>query len=423
MFRRIANTIVSRRIGRARHLGLLALGAAIAWSVAPPLAGADSASCPLPLGRQVQAVGEFAKMMPVFRHPRCANCHGDFDILSDAHTGSAAAKSSGLDPRALLTAAERKTLHAGCDACHDNIRGSLTRLDGTRLSGWLVAPQPMLWNGKSDEQLCKQVKRFERTGAEFVDHLDRDHGEVQFIESAFVGDRALGAALASYGLRVEPPPGTKGRLVALARKWVETLGDGYSASPECGCSIALEGEFSSLDRTSIGDGYLIEMKVDARIAWEPEKGELPSLPTFGDVKSTFFRPSAGEFAVEVRVRSPGIPVGSCSGGGRRTFALSQLAPDALRFMTLELADDGRYKLMLVIPDRPDPFPTWQIPVACNAPMMATTINQDVRDVAVLLGRQDGTLDREDGIVGKVQPPIRRGPREISGSWSFRAATH
>ena len=61
----------------------------------------------------------------------------------------------------------------------------MTKQDVTQLAGWLVAPQPMLWTGKSDETLCLDAKRFEAVPDSFVDHMQTDHGEVQFIEAAF----------------------------------------------------------------------------------------------------------------------------------------------------------------------------------------------------------------------------------------------
>jgi hypothetical protein len=227
-------------------LSSLALGAVGVASLdhpaSPPVASRlpttkRGKSCPLPVGKQLKAVQAFGEMMPVFRHPRCFNCHGGFDITSDEHEGSDFVKNTGLDPRALLTAQQRKELHEGCAACHDNIRGTLTRLDGTQLAGWLVAPLPMLWNGKSDEQLCLDMKRFERDGAQFIDHMETDHNEIQFIEAAFNGDRALGAALKDYDLVIEKPPGTQAELIAKARKWVATMGaeSQWVGSPECGC--------------------------------------------------------------------------------------------------------------------------------------------------------------------------------------------
>ena len=204
-------------------------------SLTRALAEGGPSSCPVPVGRQVKAVKAFRDMMPVFRHPRCFNCHGGFDITSEEHEGSTEAKESGLDPRSLLTAKERKKLHVACGSCHDNIHGSMTRLDSTQLEGWMVAPQPMLWNGKSDEKLCLEMKRFEPTDSQFVDHIQNDHREIQFIEAAFNGDRALGQALKG---KPEPPPGTQADLVAKAKKWVNLVGkEGYKSSPECGCII------------------------------------------------------------------------------------------------------------------------------------------------------------------------------------------
>ena len=90
----------------------------------PPRAAAE---CSLSPGNQLAAVDAFTKMMPVFRHPRCFNCHGGFDITSDEHEGSDAAKSAGLDGRSFLTAEQRKEMHEACGSCHDNIRGTAAR--------------------------------------------------------------------------------------------------------------------------------------------------------------------------------------------------------------------------------------------------------------------------------------------------------
>ena len=218
-------------------LAFSAVGVAGMAPTSPPAASrpirSRSSSCPIPVGQQVKAVNAFRAMMPVFRHPRCINCHGAFDIASEAHEGSEVVAKSGLNPRALLTAKERKKLHESCGNCHDNIEGHLIRLDSTRIEGWLVAPLPMLWTGKNDDELCMLMKRFEPTGEQFVDHLETDHREIQFIKAAFHGDRALGTALEG---KPEPPPGTQAELVDKARKWVKLVSEeGYTASPECGC--------------------------------------------------------------------------------------------------------------------------------------------------------------------------------------------
>jgi hypothetical protein len=44
----------------------------------------------------------------------------------------------------------------------------------------------------------------------------------------------------------------------------------------------------------------------------------------------------------------------------------------------------------------------------------------VHHVSVVLGKQQGTIDPARGIAGELTAPIRRGPRTITGSWSFTA---
>ena len=92
----------------------------------------------------------------------------------------------------------------------------------------------MFFVGKSDKEICLQMKRFEPTGESFVEHIRNDHNGTQLIAAAFKGDRALGEGLKDYGLVVEKPPGTQGELTEKARKWVKAMGGQFVGSPECG---------------------------------------------------------------------------------------------------------------------------------------------------------------------------------------------
>lgn len=179
-----------------------------------------------------------------------------------------------------------------------------------------------------------------------------------------------------------------------------------------------KGKFSYTDSGELGPMRNV-FKVTGDLLWTPEERDPPSPPTFGGTKSSFFRPSAGEFTVEVEFnnRALGGPA-VCKGNGRKTFPIASLARNALRHMLLEIADDGRYKLTLVIPDTPDPFPPWDFDAECVFPNARSSEKQAVRNVAVVLGMQQGTLNADQGIVGHLASPIRRGPRSITGDWSF-----
>jgi len=201
---------------------------------------ASGASCGLPVGKQVQAVKAFAEMLPVFRHARCANCHGDFDIRStDQHSGAVAANASKLDPRATLTVPQRVTLHQGCGTCHSQVEGKAVRrglTDSTVLTGWMVPPEPMLWVGKDDEQLCILVKSFEENADSFVSHVRSDHGEIQFLKAAFEGKRALDSATMDlYDVVQQKPPSSLAELISQGSRWARLVDDHWKDSPECGC--------------------------------------------------------------------------------------------------------------------------------------------------------------------------------------------
>jgi hypothetical protein len=242
----------------------------------PPLhtlTSARGAKCPLPVGKQVQAVKAFREMLPVFRHPRCLNCHGGVDPLSEAHRGA-----DQLDPE-VDRMTDREAFEAQCQECHDG------------LPGWNTPGQPVFFTGKDDEELCLQMKRFERTGASFIEHLDNDHHGIQFIAAGFAGDRALGEGLKDYGLAIEKPPGTQADLVAKARKWVDLLGPGYEASPECGCvppKIKLKVEHTWLFETPGGVPSRQASAARFEVQLEP----------YGDERPDYFR---GQFSLVRRV--------------------------------------------------------------------------------------------------------------------------
>ena len=227
----------------AAYLGLSTAGQRPALASPPPvpqqlLTAIRGASCPLSVGKQIHAVKAFRQMMPVFRHPRCENCHGAFDIFSKKHPGEGQLDRS-MDFREPMSPDVRMGAFAEqCEDCHDGLQTP----GGER--GWTTSPPPMFFvdekgRRKSDEQLCKQIKEQEETGRGFVGHIENDHEDIQFIAAAFVGDRALGKeGLKQYKLTAQPAPGTQGQLTEKARDWVNILGEaGYKASPECGCVL------------------------------------------------------------------------------------------------------------------------------------------------------------------------------------------
>ena len=178
-----------------------------------------------------------------------------------------------------------------------------------------------------------------------------------------------------------------------------------------------EGTFTYID--SLSWGVVDDLvKISGRLVWSPDTRGAAS--TFGEHESSFFRPTAGEMTVALESKSRGLQgMSDCKTEGSRTFPVSSLAQGALQYMLLEIADDGRYKLTLVIPDTPDPFPAWSVDSVCTFPNASHTSSEPVKHLGLLLGLQQGTLDSGQAVVGRTEAPIRRGPREVTGSWSFK----
>jgi hypothetical protein len=396
-----------------RRFGAFRVAAAIVGAACffanPSISADDNSSCPISLSKQVESVQAFSKMMPVFRHPRCKNCHGGMDIRSGDHPGAAVIEEK-TEVREFLNQ---------CQDCHDGLPPHGNQF------GWMQPGSPLFFikeNGedKSDEELCLQIKEREKSGEEFVAHIEKDHDEsnTQFIRAAFKGDRALGEqGLKDHSLVVEKPPLSQGKLTELAREWTKILGDGYK-SAKCGCVLKLEGKFTYTDSGELGSNSNVT-KVTGNLIWKPEESGKSS-PTFTDAKSNFLRPTDGEITIESSFDNRGVSGSSCKGTGQRTFAVGSLRKGALREMLLELAEDGRYKLTLVIPDTPDPFPLWKYDAVCTWPNTSSRQAVEVRNVSVALGRQLGTVDSEQGIVGQLETPLRRGPRTITANWSFKS---
>lgn len=392
-------TIPARRIALRGSSVLTAIAALLASQVVLAQSGA---SCPLPLSKQVEAVKVFGEMLPVFRHPRCFNCHGGLNLFSEAHAGSEVVDEA-------IPLIPREPFDRQCGTCH----GALKTWTGAEAT-WTIPGPPVFFIEKSDEELCLQMKTFTNTGEKFVNHIFNDEGGPQFIAEGFKGTRGLDASyLEEHGI-AEKPPGTHEELTEKARKWVEILGDTY-ATHECGCVFRLEGRFEQTNSGALGTIVQLET-VTGDIIWTPEQGE-PTSPTFGEgTRSSFLRPSGGEITVDTKSEGQG-PVGpaSCEYSGSKTFRVADLPRSALRYVSLEIADDGRYKLSLGMQDG---FLLMQVASVCRFPGVAPRRETlDSNQTAIQIGVHEGTLS-DEGVVGRLATPIRRGPRTIDGSWSF-----
>jgi hypothetical protein len=399
----------------------LAVVAGLAGLGEPTLLMAQTgSSCPLPLDAQFKSIRAFAPIASFLtQEPRCVNCHGGVNphiegTGADPEDEKAPVSTVEHGPGRIERQRERARdgtllIEGACIECHNNMA---PKRDGSR-SLWMTPPNFLSFVGKDATTLCKQMKRSTHTETEFLGHLRDDNGGNNFGKTAFNGDRGLDKDM--YGdIPPARPSISHEALMRLGRAWVDAMGGSFKGDESCGCEPSLKGKFTYIDSSGRDT-----IKVTGDLVWKSQEQRLPSSPAFGQAGSTVFTPRAGEITVEVEFNNPGLMGSVCKGIGRKTFSVDGLTRGALRHMSLEIADDGRYHLTLVIPDTPDPFPSWEFEGVCIFPNVTARQPVPVRHVAVVLGEHRGTLDAEQRIVGQLPSPIRRGPRTITGNWSFQ----
>jgi hypothetical protein len=115
--------------------------------------------------------GPFASIASVLTHPRCINCHqADTPRQTDAKTVHRPLVVRGADGHGAPT--------LPCQSCHQTTNsGPGGFVPGA--AGWSLAPLSMLWEGRTNVQICEQIKDPARNGGrhsgeEIIEHMKTD---------------------------------------------------------------------------------------------------------------------------------------------------------------------------------------------------------------------------------------------------------
>ncbi|HEV8598489.1 MAG TPA: hypothetical protein VGQ69_03950 [Gemmatimonadales bacterium] len=203
---------------------------AVAWSRGTGTVSAATAaglplqaggSCLLTSTQELNSIKTWLKMMPVFRHPRCLNCHGGIPKpLKDFSTKHAGVVQLDSSDNAQT-----------CEECH--------------AEGWGDAAAAPTWTNKTDVQICRGMHiSFDGDARSFLDHIVRDGGRTPFIKLAFEGKRGLTdggqtiyEAETGRSMSAAPPPGSHAQLIQQAKDWVAAQGGSFVGDPDCGCVV------------------------------------------------------------------------------------------------------------------------------------------------------------------------------------------
>ena len=128
------------------------------------LAGNDRESAP------AASPATFDPIASVLMHPRCLNCHQDQSPRQgDARTVHLPLVVRGKDGHGAPT--------QQCQTCHQTTNTADGFVPG--VADWRLAPLSMLWEGRSAQQICEQMKDPARNGGrhtpeQIIEHMKTD---------------------------------------------------------------------------------------------------------------------------------------------------------------------------------------------------------------------------------------------------------
>jgi len=126
--------------------------------------------CPAESTAESESLAAWGQIVQVLRHPRCLNCHQlEQPLQGDSRRVHIPPVVRGPD-----------NLGAGtmrCYNCHNDRNNEMARVPGA--PNWSLAPASMLWEGKSDAELCELIKTpalyHDRFPDALLQHFTEDH--------------------------------------------------------------------------------------------------------------------------------------------------------------------------------------------------------------------------------------------------------
>jgi hypothetical protein len=163
------------------------------------------------LDPQARSRALFTEAAKVIMHPRCVNCHPASDRPTqgdDMHPHSPSA-ARGIDGGGVPGNT--------CSACHsdrnlDVFPGQQTSFRSIPgHSRWHLAPEEMAWEGKSIDEICRQIKDPQRNGGRSLELLHEHLAHDDLVAWGW-----------QPGEGRDPAPGSQALLGELIQAWIDT---------------------------------------------------------------------------------------------------------------------------------------------------------------------------------------------------------
>ena len=285
----------------AKHV-LSDMGLGLIFAVAPLVAAAQTTGGEDPIDL-------FAKLMPVFSHPRCVNCHGAVNPEAEMAWPPTLPHGGGLIARG----------ESCTEVCHD------------KEINWIrTAPPSFAFMGKNTLQLCKlqqQQAKSRGTGL-YLSHLSTD----ALIGAAFEGFRGGASESADW------PPMKRDDFVEAAAEWLEA-GDG-----SCGGWV---GTITQEEKFHSNYTYPISVGTGPSTTTIDETAVRTATVTRKDGEATAKTEMSGHQTIQILMRDI-EPKGPCSSTATSNQDWNGKY-DGGAIVRTRVAPDGNYVIRFTIP--------------------------------------------------------------------------
>jgi hypothetical protein len=169
-------------------------------TTAPSGPSTASKSCPLTDEQTQNSVAAWGKIADFLTgEPRCVNCHGAVNPYIDGVGVDSTVDTDGTPVPVSQVEHEGGqidrpksdgTIHSElCVDCHD----AMVRPTPNTPAIWTLPLASHSFVNKDATTLCKQIKGATNTADVFMSHMEDDEGLTDFVDTAFLGNRAIGS--------------------------------------------------------------------------------------------------------------------------------------------------------------------------------------------------------------------------------------
>ena len=229
-----------------------------AATTAPSGPSTASKSCPLTDEQTQNSVAAWGKIADFLTgEPRCVNCHGAVNPYIDGVGVDSTVDTDGTPVPVSQVEHEGGqidrpksdgTIHSElCVDCHD----AMVRPTPNTPAIWTLPLASHSFVNKDATTLCKQIKGATNTADVFMSHMEDDEGLTDFVDTAFLGNRAIGSFSPE---EYKPPSIPKAQFLQMGRAWIDAMGGRFQGDVSCGCEAkhsGWSGQIHSAQQTDV----------------------------------------------------------------------------------------------------------------------------------------------------------------------------